>query len=357
MSKADIQKEILQGMGDFLGLTHKEKSAKKKIGTKSKGKTILIFDMMYLFKSIVSASTVTNFDGTPLGGVSGCLNKISYLTGHFQADKVICVFDGSNSHQKRRMLDSNYKMNRGGLAKLSVPFQMSDKDKVDNLKLQQIYLIKILRHMPVYLLQEENQEADDIIAYLTTEYFAENSNNIIVSGDQDFLQLVNKNTKVFFPRSNDERLMNEAMSTEAYGCLPRNIPIMKAIAGDSSDNIAGISGVGTKTVMKYFPELAKKSYTITEFMRLIDSKKEILSKTKTSKKILDGKETILNFYKVTQLHSSNISMNEKNSIIKSLTSPRKGIEYKYNLIDFLKENKLDNVIKLYNLNVIYSKLS
>lgn len=357
---SNVNQEILQALGDFLGINKEKRNTEVSFQKESLGKTILIFDMMYMFKSHASVSTIVRNDGTPFGGCLGALNKIAVLTEQFSADKVVCVFDGSNSHQKRRLLNENYKQNRGGLAKLNMPFYMSDAEKEENLKLQQIYLIKILRHLPVYLLQEVNEEADDIIAYLTREYFKDNGNNIIVSADKDYLQLVDKHTKVFNPDSRVNMLYTTENAHDVFGVPPINIPILKAIAGDKSDNILGVRGVGEKTILKYFPELCEKAFQLNEFVELLRQRKqEHEGMKKLGKKLVDllnAEDILKQNYEVCQLLYNTLSMSERQRLLKSMKLPRVDNAMRFGLRDFLRDNELSGLISAHKFDYFYNNL-
>ena len=79
--------------------------------------------------------------------------------------------------------------------------------------------------------------------------FHKDNRVIIVSGDQDFYQLCNSNIQVWSPIK--KILVNVDDVRSIFGCHPINFPIYKALLGDASDNIPGISGVGPKTIIKY----------------------------------------------------------------------------------------------------------
>ncbi|MBI2039450.1 hypothetical protein HYT18_00020 [Candidatus Microgenomates bacterium] len=93
-------------------------------------------------------------------------------------------------------------------------------------------------------------EADDLIGTLTTQ--AKNLEIIIVTGDRDIMQLINQNTKVFMPRKtiNDVGLYGEEEFMAKYGFEPKLLVDYKALAGDASDNIPGVNGIGDVSATK-----------------------------------------------------------------------------------------------------------
>jgi DNA polymerase I len=140
----------------------------------------------------------------------------------------------------------------------------------------QIPIIKnVLRDFGVKIFEKEGYEADDIIATLvdkTNNLYQEPRQIIIVSGDLDSLQLVDENTGVYFLRQGvkDTVLYGEKEVAEKLGGLaPKQIIDYKALRGDPSDNIPGVTGIGEKTAIdlllrfnsleNIFSELDKKS--------------------------------------------------------------------------------------------------
>ncbi|MEI9966438.1 MAG: 5'-3' exonuclease H3TH domain-containing protein [Candidatus Moraniibacteriota bacterium] len=101
--------------------------------------------------------------------------------------------------------------------------------------------------IPIY--EKEGFEADDCVGTLAKQAEGLDVETIIVTGDSDTLQLVNPHTKVFTMRRGikDTVLYDEAGVEEKYGFTPKQLVEYKGLAGDSSDNIPGVTGVGPKT--------------------------------------------------------------------------------------------------------------
>ncbi len=102
-------------------------------------------------------------------------------------------------------------------------------------------------NIPIY--EQEGYEADDVIGTLAKQSENEDIQVIIVTGDSDELQLVTPQVKVFMLRKGikDIALYDEAAVEKKYGFGPAFIPDYKGLAGDTSDNIPGVTGVGAKT--------------------------------------------------------------------------------------------------------------
>ena len=98
------------------------------------------------------------------------------------------------------------------------------------------------------ILELQGFEADDILGHVAKVASNKDLQTIIVTGDQDTMQLVSPNVRVLYQRhGGSNMLFDESAVNEKYGLLPKQIPDLKALMGDSSDNIPGVPGVGSVT--------------------------------------------------------------------------------------------------------------
>ena len=153
---------------------------------------------------------------------------------------------------------------------------------------QQIPIIKdFLKAFNVPIFEKEGFEADDIIGTIS-DLLSKNEKDleiIILTGDSDMFQLINKNTKVYAPKKGlkDTLLYDEEKIREKYNLTPDQLIDFKALKGDASDNISGVKGIGEKTAI----ELIKK------FKNLENLYKEIENETEESKEIKERIKEIL----------------------------------------------------------------
>ncbi|MCJ7764168.1 MAG: DNA polymerase I, partial [Dehalococcoidales bacterium] len=107
-------------------------------------------------------------------------------------------------------------------------------------------------NIPVFEL--DGYEADDFLGALSHQASSQGIDTVIVTGDADAMQLVSPRVKVLYPKPrrpfSDTMLYDEDAVNEKYGVKPEHIADMKALAGDPSDNIPGITGIGGKTAAK-----------------------------------------------------------------------------------------------------------
>ncbi len=168
---------------------------------------------------------------------------------------------------------------------------------------QQMPKVKeVLRLFNVPVFEKKGFEADDLIGTLSTftEKKGANLEAIILSGDSDVFQLLNKNVKVYSLRSGVKNtiLYDTEKFKENYGFLPSQMVDYKALRGDASDNIPGAPGVGEKTAIKILEEFGdidnlyknlKKKTDLKERIKeiLIDNKKQVLLSRHLAKIKLD----------------------------------------------------------------------
>ncbi len=144
----------------------------------------------------------------------------------------------------------------------------------------------VVRALNIPIYEKKGFEADDVLATLSTQHEKDKqAETIIVTGDLDTLQLVDNQTKVFTLRKGlaDTVTYDAAAVKERYGLTPDQMIDFKALAGDSSDNIPGVKGVGQKTASDLLAE-----YGTLEKIYQEAKKKEPAIKESVVKKLLAG---------------------------------------------------------------------
>ena len=158
------------------------------------------------------------------------------------------------------------------------------RQKTPNELEQQWPLVRdILGHMNIKILESPVYEADDIAGTLAKLGSEEGFENYLLTGDKDYFQLVNSKTKVLFTRKGitDMDIVTVEKIEEDYGIEPLEFIELKALMGDSSDNIPGIYGIGEKTGLK----LVRQFHTLENLYDNIDD----VSGKKLKEKLVDGK--------------------------------------------------------------------
>jgi len=176
-------------------------------------------------------------DGTHTNAVYGFTSMLIKLLQEQRPDHIACCFDMS-APLERTAEFSDYKATRSSAPETFGP---------------QLPLIReVLRVMHIPVFELPGHEADDIIACLAKRAAGEQIDVKIVTGDRDFFQLVNDDIKVLYNRRGitDIVEMNAKAVEERYGVPPSKYVDLKALEGDTSDNLPGVPGVGTKTAAK-----------------------------------------------------------------------------------------------------------
>lgn len=222
---------------------------------------VLLVDGMNTFLRSFSVINYTNTQGTHIGGMVGFLRSLAYVINLTQPTRVICVFDGEGNITNRKNLYADYKGNR----KLKRITNWSSFDSLEeesaSLSQQMLRLIDYLKQLPINISIIDKLEADDIIGYLAPKF----DQSIIMSADQDFLQLCSDNIQVYSPIK--KKFYGPKEVFDEYGLWPQNFINYKILMGDTSDNLPGVKGLGPKKLFKLYPELAEeKKITLKEII-------------------------------------------------------------------------------------------
>ena len=190
-------------------------------------------------RAFYGVKILTTKDGTYTNAVVGFLNILLKLLADVQPDAVVCAFDLKAPTFRHKMFDG-YKAQRKGM-----PEELA----------QQLPLVKqLLESMGYPIITREGYEADDILGTLSALCEQSGDQCFIATGDRDSLQLIGKNTVVLLASSrmgkNETLLCDEDYFFQKYGTTPQRLVDIKALMGDSSDNIPGVAGIGEKTALK-----------------------------------------------------------------------------------------------------------
>lgn len=208
---------------------------------------------------------LSNHEGKPSGAVYGFANIIIKVLQDEKPTHVVVAFDHARK-TFRNEIYSEYKMQR--------------KPTPEELKVQFPVIKQMLEKMNILFIEHEGIEADDIIGSVSSNFDGE---KYILSGDRDLFQLIDDHTKVWFTKKGVSEIdrVDEARLKEIFGLKPNQIPDLKGLMGDASDNIPGVKGVGEKTALS----LLEKYDNLENIYQNIDS---ITGKLK--EKLLEDKE-------------------------------------------------------------------
>ncbi len=175
---------------------------------------------------------LSNKKGVFTNAIFGFMNIYLKNYGDIQPDSVAVAFDLRSPTFRHKAADY-YKANRKGM-----PEELA----------QQLPLIKeLLEHLGVTVLTCEGYEADDILGTLSRLCTESGNQCFILTGDRDSLQLINSSVTVLLATNKDTIHYTVQRFEEDYGFEPIRLIDLKALMGDSSDNIPGVPGIGEKT--------------------------------------------------------------------------------------------------------------
>lgn len=202
-------------------------------------KIMLIDGNSIVNRAFYGVPLLTNGEGRYTNGVYGFLNILFKLLDEEQPDYLAVAFDLHAPTFRHRTFDG-YKGTRKGMP--------------EELREQMPLLKEVLQAMHIPIFEQEGFEADDILGTLSALAEKNGIVPVVVSGDRDLLQLAGETLKVRIPKTKGGRTETEdyyAADVQAkYGVTPAEFIDMKALMGDTSDNIPGVPGIGEKTAAK-----------------------------------------------------------------------------------------------------------
>lgn len=191
-----------------------------------------------LNRAFYGVRMLTNHDGLPTNAIYGFLSTLFRLQDEYTPDRTIVCFDVKEKTFRHQKFDS-YKATRKGMP--------------DELAAQLPVMKEVLDALGIIRCEKGGFEADDLIGTISRKVEEQGDDCLIVTGDRDSLQLVSAHTTVHLVSSKGGQDTSRDITPEAfreeYGFDPIRLIDLKALMGDSSDNISGVPGVGEKTAM------------------------------------------------------------------------------------------------------------
>lgn len=197
-------------------------------------KTLLVVDgNSILNRAFYGIRTLTNSAGLPTNAVYGLVTMLTKQIEKYFPDYAAIAFDLRAPTFRHKMYDG-YKATRKGMP--------------EELALQMPYAKRVAEALGFTIIEKEGYEADDILGSLANHAndSGEDVLSLIMTGDKDSLQLINDKTAILLATNVDYVYFDRDAFREKYGVDPEQFVDVKAIMGDSSDNIPGISGIGEK---------------------------------------------------------------------------------------------------------------
>lgn len=235
-----------------------------------KKKLVVIDGKSVFYRGYYAMPNLTTREGTPTGGVFGFATMALEVVRRLKPDYVAVAWDKPKTNIRRRLeLYPEYKAGR--------------KPTPPDFKAQIPVLQELLEAFGWPLYEMDDYEADDIMGALAIQASAQGLETLLITSDMDMLQLVNEQVHVYALKTGLSNIeLYSPKSFEArYGIRVDQFLDLKALKGDSSDNIPGVPGIGEKGAL----DLLKQYETLDNIYENID-----LLKQSTRKKLVAGKE-------------------------------------------------------------------
>lgn len=242
-------------------------------------KLVIIDGNSLVNRAFYALPLLTNQDGEYSNAVYGFVNILVKCVTEIQPQYICVAFDHSR-HTFRTDMYAQYKGTR--------------KEMPPELRSQMPLLKTLLNFMNISIYEVPNIEADDIIGTVAKHSGVE---NIILSGDRDVLQLIDENTQVWLTKKGitDVEKIDLSNIKETFGITAKQIIDLKALMGDSSDNIPGVAGVGSVTATN----LLKDYGSLDNIYAHIDD-----FNGKLKEKLVNGKESAYLSYKLATINTN-----------------------------------------------------
>lgn len=295
-------------------------------------KTLILIDGHALAFRQYFALERTNMkttDGTPTWAVYGFFKAIFDLlkNTNLKADAIAVAFDVSH-HTFRTERYPDYKNNREAMP--------------DNMQLQMGLIYEGLKAFNIPIYTKEGYEADDVIGTISKKACELGHKVLILTGDQDAFQLVDKEgcVKVILPSKGELIEYNWDTIHDKLGVYPDQVIDYKALRGDSSDCIPGVKGIGEKMAQK----LLSRYYTLEE---VLEHCEEIPEKALKAKLCAGKEDALLSQYLATIVRDLDINFDFDNTVVE-LPDIKK-------VTEFLKQMQFYSYIK--NINEILTSFN
>ncbi len=263
----------------------------------------------YIFRAYYALPPLTRkSDGLPVGAVSGFCNMLFKLLEDSKSSENLekpthfaVIFDSARKNFRNEIY-SDYKGNRS--------------DAPDDLIPQFDYIRKSVLAFNLPSIEMLNYEADDLIATYVEQILKEGAKVTIVSSDKDLMQLFKKKVRIYDPMKN--KFISNDDVINKFGVQPDKVIDVQSLAGDSTDNVPGVPGIGVKTAA----ELIKEYGNLENLLKNANKIKQ----NKRRETLLENKDKAL--------------------ISKKLVTLKNDVPVKDKLTDFILKNV--DVDKLYN---------
>ena len=274
----------------------------------------------YIFRAYYALPPLSRkSDGLPTGAVSGFCSMLFKLLEDSRSDDSIhkpthfaVIFDSAKKNF-RNDIYSEYKANRSETPEDLIP--------------QFEYIRKAVKAFSLPSVELINYEADDLLATYAKQIVDAGAKVTVISSDKDLMQLVSKKVRLYDPMKN--KVLGENEVFEKFGVKPNQVIDVQSLAGDPSDNIPGVPGIGVKTAA----ELINKYKTLDVLLKNIN---EIPQNKRRETLLINKDKAILSKKLVTLKDDVPVKENLEDFIMKNVDREK--------LFEFLREMEFNRLL-------------
>ena len=297
---------------------------------------ILIDGSGYIFRAFYGLPSMTNENGVPVNAVFGFTKMLLKLIDDFKPIYVAVIFDVARKTFRNDLYDL-YKANRSDPPEELIPQFSIIRDATNAIGL------------PV--VEMEGFEADDLIATYSNIAQKTNKKVIIISSDKDLMQLVDDNTILFDPMK--QYWINDEQVFEKFGVYPNRVIDVQSLAGDSSDNIPGVPGIGIKTAAELINQYGDLEQLLTKASEIKQNKRrenliEYADQARLSRSLVTLKKDVPVKSKIDEFKIESIL--ELNKLIPFLKVH--GFKSLLNKYENIEIQEINEVTKISNINYV-----
>ena len=209
-------------------------------------KLCLIDGSGYIFRAFYGLPEMTSPNGTPVNAVYGFTNMFMRLTQKIGCDYCLVLFDAKRQNFRNEIFP-DYKGTRKEIPELLIPQFPIIRQAVDALNLHH--------------LEMEGYEADDLIATYARQGVGRGMDVVVVSADKDLMQLIRPGVEFYDPMK--DKFFTPEDVKEKFGVYPDKVVDVQALAGDSTDNVPGVPGIGLKTAAQLIEDFGSLEGVLT----------------------------------------------------------------------------------------------
>ncbi|MBP7842663.1 hypothetical protein KA017_01530 [Candidatus Woesebacteria bacterium] len=279
---------------------------------KSLEKFVILDGHAIIYRAYHAFKELSDPTGQPINAVYGFARILLKVINDYDPKYIAVAFDHKNGKSKRVADFEKYKAQRPPMP--------------DDL-ISQVGIIKdLVAAFNIPQFELDGFEADDLLGTIADEVKKQKSvQTVIVTGDKDILQLVDDNkTHVFIPgrgKFSKDREYDEAGVLQRLGVTPVQVPDLKALMGDPSDNIPGVKGIGEKTATKLIQEFQtlENVYTVIETQ---SSEEPVISGAVLKKLVADKDMAFLSKKLATIMHDAPVDFELEKCVTKNYDKDR-----------------------------------